>query len=119
VLRRTFQPKREEVTGDWRRLHNEELHNLCGSPNIIMKIKSRKIRWAWHVACMGTMRNALKILVEKPEGKRRGTPRLRWEDNIKIDVGETGWEVVDRMHVAQDRDKRRALVNTVMYHHLP
>jgi hypothetical protein len=70
VLRRIFGPKREEVTGEWRKLHNEELHNLHCSPNIIRKIKSRRMTWAGHVARMGEKRNAYRILVGKPEGKR-------------------------------------------------
>jgi hypothetical protein len=85
VLRRIFGPKRDEVKGDWRKLHNEELHNLYSSPNIIRMIKSRKMRWAGHVARMGEKRNAYRILVEKPEGKRPlGRSRRRWVDNIKI-----------------------------------
>jgi hypothetical protein len=84
VLRRIYGPKRDETTGDWRKLHNEELHNLYSSPNRI--IKSRRMRWAEHVARMEETRNAYRILVEKPEGKRPlGRPRRRWVDNIKID----------------------------------
>jgi hypothetical protein len=70
VLRRIFRPKRDEVTGDWRKLHNEELHNLYSSPYIIRIIKSRMIRWTEHLARMGATRNAYRILVGKPEGKR-------------------------------------------------
>jgi hypothetical protein len=81
VLRRIFGPKREKVAGSWRRLHNEELHNLYASPNITRVIKSRKMRWVGHVTCMGEMRNAYIILVRKPEGKRS---RHRGEDNIRI-----------------------------------
>jgi hypothetical protein len=66
VLRRLFGPKRDEVTGDWRKLHNEELHNLYSSPNVIRIIKSRKMRWAGHVVRMGELRNAYRILMEKP-----------------------------------------------------
>jgi hypothetical protein len=78
--------RREEVTGDWRKLHNAELHNLYSSPNIIRMIKSRRMKWAGHVARMGETRNAYRILVEKPEGKRPlGRPRRRWVDNIKMD----------------------------------
>jgi hypothetical protein len=87
VLRRIFGPKRDEVMGDWRKLHNEELHNLYSSPNIIRMIKSRKTRWAGHVARMGEKRNAYRILVGKPEGKRPlRRPRYRWMDNVKIDL---------------------------------
>jgi hypothetical protein len=94
VLRRIFGPKRDEVTGGWRKLHNEELHrpNLYSSPSIIRMIKSRRIRWAGHVARMGAKRNAYRILVGNPEGKRPlRRPRRRWVDNIKIDLGEIGW----------------------------
>jgi hypothetical protein len=87
VLRRIFGPKRDEVTGEWRKLHNEELHNLYSSPNIIRTIKSRRMRWAGHVARMGEYRNAYRILVGKPEGRRPlGRPRRRWVDNIKMDL---------------------------------
>jgi hypothetical protein len=80
-------PRRDEVTGDWRKLHNEELRNLYQSPNIIRMIKSRRMRWAGHVARMGTTRNAYRILVGKPEGKRPlGRPRRSWLDNIKMDL---------------------------------
>jgi hypothetical protein len=76
VLRRIYGPKRDEVTGDWRKLHNEELHNLYSSPNTIRMIKSRKMRWAEHVGRMGETRNAYRILVGRPEGKRPlGRPR--------------------------------------------
>jgi hypothetical protein len=75
------------VTREWRKLHNEELHNLCSSPNIIRMIKSRRMRWAGHVAQMGETRNAYRILVEKPEGKSPlGRPRRRWVDNIQMDL---------------------------------
>jgi hypothetical protein len=85
VLRRIFGPKRDEMTGEWRKLHNQELHNLHSSPNIIRIIKSRRMRWAWHVARMGEKRNAYRILVGKPQGKRPlGRPRRRWADSINI-----------------------------------
>jgi hypothetical protein len=90
VLRRIFGHKREEVAGGWRRLHNEELHNLYASPNIIRVIRPRKMRWAGHIAAMGGM-NAYSILLRKPEGKRPfGRPRHGWEDNIRMDLGEIG-----------------------------
>jgi hypothetical protein len=92
VLRRIFGPTRDEVTGEWRRLHNGELHNLYSSPDIIRQIKSRRVRWAGHVACMGEGRNVYRVLVRKPEGKRPlERPRHRWEDRIKIDLREIGW----------------------------
>jgi hypothetical protein len=110
-----FGPKRDDVTGDWRKLHNEELHNLYSSPNIIRMIKSRRMRWAGHVARMGETRNAYRILVGKPEEKRPlERPRRRWMDNIKMDLGEIGCDGRDWIELAQDRDQWRALVNTVM-----
>jgi hypothetical protein len=97
------------------KLHNEELHNLYSSPNIIRMIKSRRMRWAGHVARMGTTRNAYRKLVGKSEGKRPlGRPRHRWVDNIKMDLREIGWNGVDWIELAQDRDQWRALVNTVI-----
>jgi hypothetical protein len=92
VLRRIFGPKRGEATGEWRRLHNEELNGLYSSPNIIWVIKSRRMRWAGHVARMGEKRGAYRILVGRPEGRRSlGRPRRRWEDNITMDLEEVGW----------------------------
>jgi hypothetical protein len=87
VLKRIFGPKRDEVTGGWRKLHKEELHNLYSSPSIIRIIKPRRIRWAGHVARMGEKRFVFRLLVGKPEGKRPlGRPRRRWIDNIKMDL---------------------------------
>jgi hypothetical protein len=92
-VRRILGPKRDEGTGDWRKLYNDELHNLYSSPNIIRMMKSRRMRWAEHVARMGEKRNAYRILVGKPEGKTPlGRPRHRWVDNIKIDLREIGWD---------------------------
>ena len=91
VLRRIFGPKRDEVTGEWRKLYNEELNDLYCSPNIVQLIKSRRMRWAGHVAHMEEGRGVHKVLVGKPEGKRQlGRPRCRWEDNIKLDLQEVG-----------------------------
>jgi hypothetical protein len=113
-LRRIFGSKRGEVAEDWRRLHNEELHNLYSSPNVIRVIKSRVVRWAGHVEHLVEMRNAYKILVGKAEGKRpHRRCRRRWEDNIKTDLREIVWEGVDWIHLAQDRDQWRALMSTV------
>jgi hypothetical protein len=110
VLRRIFGPKRDEVTGGWRKLHNEELRNLYSSPSIIRIIKSRRMRWMGHVARMGEKRHAYRLLVGKPEGKRPlGRPRRRWVDNIKMDLLEIGWGGVDWIGLAQDRDEWRAL----------
>jgi hypothetical protein len=120
VLRRIFGPRRDEVTGDRRKLHNEELHNLYSSPNIIRKIKSRKIRWTGHVARMGETRNAYMILVGKPEGKRPlGRPRCRWVNNIKMELREIRWDGMEWIELAQDWDQWRALVNTVMNLRVP
>jgi hypothetical protein len=94
VLRKIFGPKRDEVTGEWRRLHNKELYALYSSPNIIRVIKSRRLRWAGHVARMGARRGAYRVLVGKPEGRKPlGIPRRRWEDNIKMGLREVGWGV--------------------------
>jgi hypothetical protein len=91
VLRRIFGPKTDEMTGDWRKLHNEELHNFYSSSNIIRMIKSRRMRCVEHVARVGEKRNAHRILVGKPEGNRPlGRPRRRWVDNIKTDFRENG-----------------------------
>jgi hypothetical protein len=120
ALRRICGPKRDEVTGDWRKLHNEELYNLYSSPNIIKMIKSSRMRWAGHVARMGEKMNAYRILVGKSEVKRPvGRPRCSWVDDIKINVIETGWDGMDCIDLAQDRDQRRAVVNTVMNLRVP
>jgi hypothetical protein len=92
VLRRIFGPKRDEVIGGWRKLHNEELHGLYSLPSIFRVIKARRTRWAGHVARMGEARGADNILVGRPEGRRPlGSPRHRWEDNIKMDLREIGF----------------------------
>jgi len=91
VLRRVFGPKRDEVTGEWRKLHNEDLSDLYSLPNIVRVVKSRRMRWVGHVASMGQGRVVYRVLVGKPEGKRPlGRPRRRWEDNIKKDLQEVG-----------------------------
>jgi hypothetical protein len=105
VLRRIFGPKRDEITGEWRKLHNGELHNLNSSPDIIRQTKSGRMRWAGHVACMGEGINVYRVLMGKPEGKRLlERPRHRWEDGIKTDLREIGWEGVEWIHLAQNRD---------------
>jgi hypothetical protein len=114
VLRRIFGPERDEVTGGWRKLHNEELHNLCSSPSIIRMIKSRRMRWARYVVQLEKW-NVYGILVGKPEGKRPlGRPRSRWMDNIEMDLEEIGWDGMEWIYLAQDRNQWRALVNTLM-----
>jgi hypothetical protein len=114
VLWGIFGPKREEVTGEWRKLQSGELHNLYSSPDIVRQVKSRRMRWAGHVARMGGGRNVYRVLVGNPEGKRPlGKPRSRWEDGIKMDPREIGWGCVEWIHLAQDRDRWRAVVNAV------
>jgi hypothetical protein len=96
VLRRIFGQKRDEVTGEWRKLHNEELHDLYSSPSLIRIIRSRRMRWAGHIAQMGEKINEYRLLVGKPMGKvPLGRPRRRCVDNIKMDLGEIGWGGVD------------------------
>jgi hypothetical protein len=91
VMRRIFGPKRDEVTGEWRKFHSEERHNLYSSPDIIRQIKSRRMRWVGHVARMEEYRKAYNVLMGKPEGKRLiGRPRRRWEDGIRIYLREIG-----------------------------
>jgi transcription termination factor 2 len=114
VLRRVFGPKRDEVTGEWRKLHKEELNDLYSLPNIVRVLKSRRMRWAGHVARMEEDRGVYRVLVGKPEGKRPlGRPRRRLEDNIKMDLQEVGGSRGDWMELTQDRDRWRALVGTV------
>jgi hypothetical protein len=118
VLRRIFGPKMDEVIGEWRKLHNEELNYLYSSPNIVRVIKSRKIRWVRHVARMGEKRSVYRFLVGKHEGKRQfGKSRRRWEENIKMDLLEAGCG--EWIELAQGRDRWRALVNAVMNFGVP
>jgi len=115
VLWRIFGHRRVEVTGEWRRLHNDELSDLYSSPNTVRVIKSRRMRWAGHVARMGEERGAYRFLVEKPEGKRPlGIPRRRCVVNIRMDLQEVGCGYMDWIGLAQDRDRWRTLVSTVM-----
>jgi hypothetical protein len=119
VLRRIFGPKREE-DGSGRKLHNDELHSLYSSPNIVRVIKSRRMRWAGHVARMGQGRGVYRVLVGRPEGKRPlARPRRRWEDNIKLDLWEIGLEGANWIQLAQDRVQWQACVNTIMNLRVP
>jgi hypothetical protein len=119
VLRRIFGPKKAEVTGVWRK-RNEELHDLYSSPTIVRVIKSRRMRWAGHVARMGDEGGVYRVLVGKPEGKRPlGRPRRRWKDNLKMDLLEVGCGGMHWIELAQDRDRWRALVNAVMNLRVP
>ena len=114
MVLRIFGPRRDEITGEWRRSHNEELNDLYSSPNIVRVIKPRRMRWAGHVARMGEERDAYRVLVGKPEGKRQLVrPRRRWVDNIRMDLQEVG------CGLAQDRDRWRTLVSALMNLRVP
>ena len=120
VLRRIFGTRRDEVMGEWRRLHKEELNDLCSSPNIARVIKSRRMRWAGNVARMGEERGMYRVLVGKPEGRRpMGRPGCRWVDNITMDFQEVGCGYMDWIGLAQDRDRWRTLVSVVMNLRVP
>jgi len=120
VFRRISGLKRDEVKGEWRKLHNEELNELYCLPNIVRVIKSRRMRWAGHVARMGEGRDVYRILVGKPEVKRPlGRPRHRWEDSIKMDLQLVGCGYMDWIELAQDMEKGRAFVNAVMNLRVP
>jgi len=107
-----------EEDESWRKLHNGEPHGLYSSPNIVRVIKSRRMSWAGHVARIGEGRDVYRFLVGKSEGRRPlGRPRRRWDNNIRIDSREIGCEVVNWMYLAQDRDQRQDLVNTVLNLH--
>jgi hypothetical protein len=119
VLRRIFGTKRDEVTGEWRKLNNEELRDLYSSPSIRI-MKSRRMRWAGHVARMMEKRNACRLLVGTPEGKSPlGRPRRRWVDNIRMDLGEVRWGDLYWIGLAKDRNRWRALVNLVLNLRVP
>jgi hypothetical protein len=119
VLRIIFGPKRDEVTGEWRKGH-EEFHDLYSSPTILRVIKSRRMRWAGHVARMGRGEACTGFWWGNLEGKRQlGRPRRRWEDNIMMDLQDVGYWGMDWIELAQDRDRWRALVTEVMNLRVP
>ena len=119
MLRRVFGSKKDELTGEWRKLHKEEHRDLYPLPNFVRVVKSRRMGWAGHVARMGEGRVLHRVLVGKPEGKRTlGRPRRRWEDNIKMVLREVGG-VGDWMELAQDMDRWWAIVNTVRNFRVP
>jgi len=110
-----FGPRRDEVTGEWRRLHNEELNDLYSSPNILRVIKLRRMRWAGYVVRVGEERGVYRVLVGKLVGRRPlGRPRHRWVDNIRMDLQEVGCGYMDWIGLAQDRDSWQTLVSAVM-----
>jgi hypothetical protein len=108
------------VAGEWRKLHNEELRDLYSSQSIVSIMKSRRMRWTGHVARVGEKRDAYRLLVGKPDGKSPlGRPRRRGVDNIRMDLGEVGWGDVDWISLAKDRNRWRALVNSVLNLRVP
>ena len=112
--------KRDEVTGKWSKLHNEELNDLYCSPNMFRVIKTRSMRWAGHVARKGERRGVYRVMVGKPEGKRLlGRPRCRWKNNVKMRLQKVGWGGMNWIDLAQDRDRWRAIVNAVMNFRVP
>jgi len=120
VLRRMFGPKRAEATGEWRKLHNEELNVLYSTLNIVRVIKLRRMRWAGHVARMGERRGVYRLLVGKPgENSPPGRPRRRWEDNNKMDLQEVGCGGMDWIELTHDKDSWRPLVNAVVNLRVP
>ena len=120
VLRRIFEPRRDDVTGEWRRLHNKELNDLYSSPLIVRVIKSRRMRWVGHVARMGEERGVYRVLVGKPEERRPlGRPRRRWVDNIRTDLQEVGCGHMDWIGLTQVTDSWRTLVSAVMNLRVP
>ena len=115
-----FGAKKDDITGEWRKLHNAELHALYSSPNIIRSLKSRRLRWPGHVARMEQSRNSYRVLMGKPEGKRPfGKIRRRWEDNIKMDLREVGCDPGEWIDLAEDRDHWRAYIRAVMNLRVP
>ena len=115
-----FGSRRDEVTGQWRRLHSEKLNDVYSSPNIVRVIKSKRMRWAGHVACMNEERGVYRVLVGKPEGRRPlGRPRCKWVDNIRTDLQEVGCGYMDWIGLAQDSDRWQTLVSAIMNLRVP
>jgi len=120
VLRRIFGSERDEVTGEWRRLHNEELNDMYCSPKIVRVVKSRRMKWTGHVASMRERTGVYRVMVGKPDKKSPlGRPRRRWEDKIKMNLQEVRCGCRDWIELAQDRDSWRAFVNAVMKLRIP
>ena len=120
VLRRIFGIRRDKVMGEWRRLHNEEIHDLYSSPNMVWVMKSRRMRWTGHVACKVRRGGVYRILLGKLEGRRPlERPRRRWVDNIRMDLQEVGCGYMDWIGLAQDTDRWRTVVNVVMNLRVP
>ena len=120
VFRKIFGDKKDEIAGEWRNLHNAELHAFYSSPNITRSLKSRRLRWAGHVARMEQSRNAYRVLVGKPEGKRPlGRPRRRWEGSIKMDLREVGCDPGEWIDLAENGDQWRAYARAVMNLRVP
>jgi hypothetical protein len=120
VLWRIFGPKRDEVMEEWRKLLIEELNDMYFSPNSVLVIKSRTLRWPEHLTCMGQRRGAYRVVVKKPEGKGPlGRPRHRWEYNIEMDLCEEGWGGMDWIDLAEYLNRWQAVVYTVMNLQVP
>ena len=120
MLMKIFGAKKDEITGEWRMLHNAELHTLYSSPNIIRNLKSKRLRWAGHVARMEQFINVHRVLVGKPESKRYlRRPRYRWEDNIKMDLREVDCDPRDWIALDEDRYQWRGYVRAVMHLRVP
>jgi len=120
VLKRIFGPRRDEVTGEWRRLHNEELNDLFSSSNIVLVIKNEQNEMGWECGTYGGGQEVYRVLVGKPDGKRPlGRPRRRWVDNIRMDLQEVGCGYMDLIGMAQDRDRWRTIVSAVMNFRVP